>query len=119
VDLVDPLDWNGAINMPSKAQAEAIAVITRDRHDKLQRYIAADCPVVAYSAQRYYNLQALFTTCLKAAPKRRQWMFELLKSFSTRDWLAQAKGLSAAQRAALAEKYIASDAAIPLEALGG
>lgn len=119
VDLVDPLDWNTAINMPSHGQADAIAIIARDRHEKLSRYMTADCPVIAYSAQRFYNLQALFTTCLKAAPKNRRWMFELLKSFSTRDWLAQAKGLSPTQRAALAEKYIASDSAITLDQLAG
>jgi uncharacterized protein len=114
VDLVDPLDWNERINMPSANQAAAIKVITADRHAKLARYIAADCPVVPYSAHRYYNLQSLFATCLRAAPERRRWMFELLKSFSTHDWLNRAKGLSEAQKADLAKAHIKSDAKIQL-----
>lgn len=117
-DLIDPLDWNERINMPSRAQSAAMEVISRDRHDKLARYIATDCPVVPYSATRYYNLQRLFTTCLKAAPRPRRWMFELLKSFSTDDWLRRAKGLTPAQRRELARAHIRSDEKISLDSLG-
>jgi uncharacterized protein len=119
VDLVDPLDWNERINMPSARQAEAIKAIAADRQAKLARFMAADCPVVPYSAARYYNLQTLFTTCLKAAPPRRQWMFELLKSFSTRDWLDRAQGLSEAQKADLARSHIKSDAKIRIDRVPG
>jgi hypothetical protein len=44
-------------------------------------------------------------------------MFEVLKAFSTRDWLAQAKGLSRKQREALEAKYLAADAPLQLDAL--
>lgn len=111
-DLVDPLDWNEAINMPSARQAEAISVIEKDRHEKLSRFASGTCEVITYSALRYYNLQALFAACVKSAPEKRRWMFELIKSFTTRDWLNRAKGLSETQREQLAERYIRSDARI-------
>lgn len=117
VDLVDPLDWNHRLNMPSQTQAEAIEVIVRDRAEKLGRFVRGASPVVAYSAAKFYNLQALFATCLKAAPPHRRWMFELIKSFSTHDWLNQAKGLSDAQREQLAKAHIKSDEKIALDRL--
>jgi small GTP-binding protein len=109
VDLVDPLSWNEAINLPSKEQAENIATITNDRLEKLSAAFRQPVRAVPFSALRHYNLQALFNACLDEAPKHRRWMFEILKAFSTRDWLAQAKGLSNKQREALEAKYLKSD----------
>lgn len=118
VDLVDPVDWNERINMPSQTQTAAIEAIAEDRQEKLARYVRGNCPVVAYSAARYYNLQTLFNTCVKAAPAHRRWMFELIKSFSTHDWLDRAKGLTAEQRELLAKTHIKSDEKIALDRLG-
>lgn len=118
IDLVDPVDWNERINMPSKAQSAAIEEIALDRQEKLARYVRGACPVVAYSAARYYNLQTLFNTCVKAAPAQRRWMFELIKSFSTHDWLDRARGLTPEQREALAKAHIKSDEKIALDDLG-
>lgn len=112
VDLVEPLSWNEAINLPSREQAENIEVIVGDRRAKLGTATA-----VPFSALRRYNLQALFNACLDEAPKPRRWMFEILKAFSTRDWLAQAKGLSARQRAELEARYALSDAPLKLDGL--
>lgn len=109
VDLVEPLTWNEAINMPSKAQAAHIEEIVADRQEKLSTVLGHTAPAVAFSALRFFNLQAMFKTCLDAAPANRRWMFELLKSFSTRDWLAQAKGLSDQQRQQLADRFVTSD----------
>jgi hypothetical protein len=118
VDLVEPLSWNEAINMPSQEQDAHIKAIVEDRRQKLGGVLASLPPAVPFSALRYYNLQALFNACLQSAPKGRRWMFDLLKSFSTSDWLAQAKGLTSAQRQRLAERYIASDAKIRLDQVG-
>lgn len=118
VDLVDPLSWSEAINMPSAEQQEHIKAIVADRREKLGRRFEAELPVVAFSAHRFYNLQALFNACLQSAPAGRRWMFELLKSFSTADWLARAKGLTAAQRKQLADRHIASDAKLRIDQLG-
>ena len=109
VDLVEPLNWNAGINMPSREQEQAIKEIAEDRHAKLSKCLRGECKTVAYSALKYYNLQSLFAACLDASPQERRWMFDLLKSFSTYDWLNKAKGLSAAQKQQLARAYIKSD----------
>jgi hypothetical protein len=44
-------------------------------------------------------------------------MFEILKGFSTRDWLAQAKRLSPAQREALEAKCLQSERPFRLDDL--
>ncbi|MCB1512477.1 MAG: 50S ribosome-binding GTPase [Hyphomicrobiaceae bacterium] len=122
VDLVDPLTWNEQTNLPSREQSANIKAIVEDRREKLTKLLGPalrddNIPAVAISAMRYYNLQALYNACLQRAPQRRRWMFELLKSFSTQDWLAQAKGLSADQKKLLAERYISSDAKLRLDDL--
>lgn len=119
VDLVDPLSWNEAINMPSAAQKENIEIILADRSEKLEAHFGRPVHCVPTSAARYYNLQSLFSTCLDSSPADRRWMFEILKGFSTRDWLDRAKGLSAAQREALLARYSEADrpalAGLPLK----
>jgi hypothetical protein len=118
VDLIDPLSWNSAMNLPSREQAENMRTIVEDRRSKFSSVFSRELTAVPFCATKYYNLQALFKACLDEAPKNRRWMFEILKSFSTRDWLAQAKGLSQRQRQELEAKYLSSDRAISLDALG-
>ncbi len=117
VDLIDPLSWNTSINLPSREQAENMRAIVDDRNSKFCATLARELTAVPFSATRYYNLQALFKACLDEAPTQRRWMFEILKSFSTRDWLAQARGLSQRQRQELEAKYLSSDRPISLEAM--
>jgi predicted GTPase len=101
VDLVEPLSWNAAANLPSKDQQQAIAEIAADRKAKLGRYARqGEVAVIPYSALHYYNLQSLYLECVRAAPQPRRWLFDLIKSFSTADWLARAAGLTEAQRQA-------------------
>lgn len=123
VDLVEPLTWNEAINLPSAEQQANIAEIVTDRRARLGRALGREGhalpPAVAFSALRYHNLQALFHACLQAAPPPRRWMFDLLKSFSTLDWLDRAKGLSPEQRRRLAARYIADDRKLRLDEVGG
>jgi hypothetical protein len=92
-------------------------VIAEDRKAKFSAFFKRDLTAVPFSAMRYYNLQALFKACLDGAPQHRRWMFEILKSFSTRDWLAQAKGLSPRQREQLEAQYLSADRALSLEAI--
>ncbi len=113
-DLVEPLDWDERLNLPSRAQEAAIAEIVEDRQAKLARFAPNEPECVGYCARRYYNLQRLYLACLNAAPADRRWMFEMLKSFSTYDWLAGASGLTAKQRAMVAERYITADKPVPL-----
>ncbi len=100
-DLVDPLDWNDAYNIPSKQQDAHIRDIAADRRDKLAKALGFTAPVVAYSAARYYNLQELFAACIEHAPADRRWLFDFIKAFTIEDWAARATGLTATQRAAV------------------
>ena len=115
-DLVDPLSWNEAINLPSREQTANIQKIVEDRAQKLGSAFSRTVKAVPYSAHKHYNLQALFTACLDHAPKQRRWMFEILKGFSTRDWLAGAKGLSPQQRRDIEAKFLQSDQPLDLSA---
>jgi hypothetical protein len=118
VDLIDPLDWNERLNLPSRVQEARMAEIAADRQGKLGRIVGGNVTVVAYSALRCYNLQKLFAACVASAPPARRWMFEVLKSFSTHDWLARAKGLTPEQRAAMARQHIKADQTLDLHQLG-
>jgi predicted GTPase len=101
VDLVEPLNWNAAANLPSREQQAAITEIAADRKAKLTRYARqGEVAVIPYSAVHYYNLQSLYLECVRAAPQPRRWLFDLIKSFTTADWLARATGLTDAQRQA-------------------
>lgn len=115
VDLVDPLSWNDRINMPSPQQDQSIAAIVTDRAEKFHKQSIKDAPVIAYSAKKYYNLQSLFAACVKSAPDNRRWMFEIIKAFSSHDWLDKATGLNKTQRDTLASKYIHADGKMQLD----
>jgi predicted GTPase len=106
VDLVEPRNWNAATNLPSREQQRAIAEIAEDRKLKLARYARqGEVAAIPYSALHYYNLQSLYLECVRAAPQPRRWMFDLIKSFSTVDWLARAEGLTEAQRRAFIDAH--------------
>jgi predicted GTPase len=106
VDLVEPLNWNAAANLPSREQQAAIAEIAADRTAKLARYARqGEVAVIPYSALHYYNLQTLYLECVRTAPGPRRWLFDLIKSFSTADWLARAEGLTEAQRQAFVKAH--------------
>jgi uncharacterized protein len=115
VDLVDPLSWNDRINMPSQQQEESITAIIKDRAEKFRKLGIKDASVIAYSATKYYNLQSLFAACVRSAPDNRRWMFEIIKAFSSNDWLNKATGLSKSQRDSLATQYIHADSKMNLD----
>ncbi len=117
VDLIEPLDWDDRVNMPSLTQDKVLKEIVVDRQEKLGRFFPNRPKTVAYSARHYWNLQALFSALIESAPPQRRWMFDLVKSFSTSDWLAGAKGLTDAQRRALAERYLSTDRGMTMDAL--
>lgn len=98
-DLIDPMDWNERINMPSSAQRDNLHAIVDDRKTRLSRVIGRDVPVVVFSATHYFGLYELFNACVDQAPPNRRWMFEIIRKFSPDDWLDRAKALSDDQRA--------------------
>jgi uncharacterized protein len=105
IDLIEPLNWVDSTKLPSREQHEAIKVIVQDRRARLVRHARqGEVAVIPYSATRYYNLQSLYLECVRSAPAARRWMFDLIKSFSTADWLQRAKGLSPSEREAFLER---------------
>lgn len=89
VDLVDPLDWNTEVNLPSGEQAGNMQEICRDRADRFSRTIGATVEFVPVSAGRRYNLQPLFSALLEKAPDERAWIFSGVKAFTAGDWVPE------------------------------
>lgn len=87
VDLVEPMDWNEAINLPSTKQIENIAVIVADRESKVSQVIGAKTKVEPYSAKRGYRLEELFTSIITTTTKKRRWILDNLKNFNFRDFI--------------------------------
>ncbi len=114
VDLVEPRDWNGALNLPSQDQSVHISAITADRSEKMTRFLGKSCPIVAYSAEKYYGLHDLFLACMKAAPHERRWMFDVIRAFSPEDWLNRASGLTQARRTEIVRNYRRRDSGAAL-----
>jgi uncharacterized protein len=81
VDLVEPLDWNSRINLPSAEQERNIEIIRKDRKVKFEAVLDRKIQIVPYSAKYQYNLQELFTTIIEACPKHRAWVFSAIKGF--------------------------------------
>ncbi|MCI4666206.1 MAG: 50S ribosome-binding GTPase [Neomegalonema sp.] len=101
VDLIEPGDWSRETNLPSEEQKAAMDEILADRKQRLAGLYGRRTPLVGYSAKKFYNLSTLFLACVEAAPKKRRWMFELIKGFSAKDWLAQVEGLAPAEKEAV------------------
>ncbi len=90
VDLIEPMDWNQKINLPSREQERNIQLIVNDRKLKVESVIGHEVKIVPYSATHKYNLQELFTMMIESAPKKRAWIFSAIKAFSHEDFLPEA-----------------------------
>jgi uncharacterized protein len=90
VDLVDPLNWDTKINLPSKDQKTNIEIILKDRRAKLEITACTGLKMIPYSATTRYNLQELFTTLIQSCPQHRAWIFAVLKNFRYDDFLPAA-----------------------------
>ncbi|WP_168221002.1 GTPase family protein [Actinomadura sp. WMMA1423] len=89
VDLVDPLDWNTEVNLPSGEQRKNIQEICRDRSERFSATIGSTVEFVPVSAGRRYNLQPLFSALLERAPDERAWIFSGVKAFTAGDWVPE------------------------------
>ncbi len=87
VDLVEPMNWNKRINLPSKEQLKNIETILADRRKKMEDIVGAKVKMVVYSAATRYCLQDLFSTLLDSCPADRSWIFQGLKTFKYDDWV--------------------------------
>lgn len=87
VDLVEPMDWNHRIKLPSSEQEKNIQIIVDDRKEKLESISRNKLQVVPYSAKMRFNLQELFTILVESCPKSRAWIFSAIKGFRHDEFL--------------------------------
>jgi small GTP-binding protein len=87
VDIVHPMDWNPAINLPSVAMEHNIEEIVEDRADKLADILGTRPTVMPFAAEKGFNLEQLFGSLLSAIPKDRQFIYDALKNFSYEDFV--------------------------------
>lgn len=81
IDLVEPLDWNADLNLPSVEQEKNISAIVDDRKARLEAVLGRPLTVIPYAARQKYNLQELFTALVGASPTHRAWLFTAIKAF--------------------------------------
>lgn len=89
VDIVEPMNWNAKLNLPSKEQSENIEVICKDRASRFSAVLDREVKVIPYSSKTGYGIQKLFTELIMACPKERAWIFDGLKNFSYTDFIPQ------------------------------
>lgn len=87
VDIVEPMDWNRVINLPSEKQLENIDTIVADRESKLSQIIGVKTKVEPYSAKHGYRLEELFTAIITTTKMKRRWILDNLKNFNFRDFI--------------------------------
>jgi uncharacterized protein len=87
LDLVEPINWNKKLNLPSEEQELNIKTITDDRKEKLEKCLGREIVIIPYSANTKYNLQSLFTALIEACPKERAWIYSSIKAFDAFDFL--------------------------------
>lgn len=89
VDLIDPMNWNPKINLPSEEQLDNIDEITLDRKEKIEKIVGHPIQMLPFSAMKKYNLEFLFGALIDALPAERRWVFQGLKNFNHDDFLPQ------------------------------
>jgi hypothetical protein len=89
-DLVDPLDWDERINLPSREQEGNLQEICRDRAAKFAEVVDARTEFIPFSAKKSYNLQLVFTALIKRSQRERGWLLSSIKGFEFDDWMTDA-----------------------------
>lgn len=89
IDLIEPLNWEEKINLPSKEQEKKIASIIDDRKEKISTFLNKEIVIIPYSANKKYNLQELFSFLLQYCPENRAWIFNAIKGFKPEDFLPE------------------------------
>ncbi len=87
VDLVEPMNWQPGLPIPSKEQEANIKAIAVDRGKRMADVLGREVRVVPYSNYKGYNLEELFAALLQACQGDRAWIFSGLKNFSYKDFL--------------------------------
>jgi small GTP-binding protein len=89
VDLLEPMNWDTKINLPSVEQVKSIDEIIEDRKNKMSKIVGKEVAFIPFSSKTRYNLQELFTTLLHHCPKERIFIFDGLKNFKHDDFLPE------------------------------
>lgn len=89
VDLVPPTNWKRGSLVPSQEQQVNIDAIVSDRSDRLRRVFGRDVALIPFASERGYNMARLYTALLKAAPRKRKWLFDPIMSFDLDAWIAK------------------------------
>lgn len=105
VDLIEPMNWDNARNMPSREQEKSIGEILSDRKERFEYVIGKSIKMVPYSAKQYHDLTYLHANIIDTCGDGRKWLFEALRSFSPKDWLDRATGITAEDRAAILKEF--------------
>lgn len=87
VDLVYPMNWPSTSPIPSSQMEEHINEIVKDRSVKIQSVLKSPVKIIAYSAEKGYNLEQLFELLINSIATERKWLFASLKNFSYRDFM--------------------------------
>jgi predicted GTPase len=85
--LIEPLDWDETINLPSDKQLENMEIIVNDRKQKIESVLHKKVSMVPYSSKKGFNLQILFSALIEACPEERSWIFQDLKNFEPEDFV--------------------------------
>lgn len=86
VDIVHPIDWNERINLPSVKMECNIEDVVHGRAEQLRGVLGESPRILAFSAERRFNLEQLFDMLISAIPENRKSMFDALRKFSYRDF---------------------------------
>jgi len=104
VDLLEPLDWDHVINLPTDEFDKVIKAAAEDRKKRLEDIVQRPVTLVPYSSKYGYNLDDLYSEMTDACKEpERSLIFSILKSFDWKDFipswvLEQALGDSKQQR---------------------
>jgi uncharacterized protein len=88
-DLVDPLDWDERLNLPSRVQEQHLEEISQDRAQKFSEVTGEHIELIPFSAKRSYNLQLVFTSLIERAKRERGWLLSSIKGFQFDDWMTE------------------------------
>jgi predicted GTPase len=100
IDLIEPLNWNPRLNLPSEQQEANIAEIVSDRASKISSVLGRAVEAFPYSAGNLYGLQELFTGLMTScSDSKREWIFKEIKNFGPFDFVP----------AALRDRFVSDD----------
>jgi predicted GTPase len=89
VEIIEPQSWNTKINLPTEEQLKNIAIIEKDKKEKLEKIINRQIKICSYSAKSKYNLEELFGLIIDNCPENRKWIFDGLKNFHYTDFIPE------------------------------